>query len=128
SQQRFYSRSFSSGFSCKTALPFFFILGRRWDGNQERDVPSSFFQRPLGDGLAMGFQMGETMKRRDFIKVTGLGTAGAATFAAPAIAQSMPELKWRMTASWPKSLDTIYGGADVMCKAVAEATDNKFKI
>ena len=68
------------------------------------------------------------MKRRDFIKVTGLGVAGAATIAAPAIAQSMPELKWRMTASWPKSLDTIYGGADVMCKAVAEATDNKFQI
>ena len=22
----------------------FFILGRRWDGNQERDVPFSFFQ------------------------------------------------------------------------------------
>jgi len=43
--------------------------------------------------------MGEIMKRRDFIKVTGLGAAGAATIAAPAIAQSMPELKWRMTAS-----------------------------
>ena len=35
------------------------------------------------------------MKRRDFIKVAGLGTAGAASLAAPAIAQSMPELKWR---------------------------------
>ena len=68
------------------------------------------------------------MKRRDFIKVTGLGAAGAVTIAAPAIAQSMPGLKWRMTASWPKTLDTIYGGVDVMCKAVAEATDNKFQI
>src|SRR3974390_2911538 len=86
------------------------------------------FPRPSGDGLAIGFQTGEIMKRRDFIKVTGLGAAGAATIAAPAIAQSMPALKWRMTASWPKSLDTIYGGADVMCKAVAEATDNKFQI
>jgi TRAP-type mannitol/chloroaromatic compound transport system substrate-binding protein len=68
------------------------------------------------------------MKRRDFIKVTGLGVAGAATIAAPAIAQSMPELKWRMTASWPKSLDTLYGGAEVMAKAIAEATDNKFQV
>src|ERR1700749_4874174 len=68
------------------------------------------------------------MKRRDFIKVTGLGVAGAATIAAPAIAQSSPEIKWRMTTSWPKSLDTIYGGAEQMCKAVAEATDNKFQI
>ena len=68
------------------------------------------------------------MKRRDFIKVTGIGVAGAATIAAPAIAQSMPEIKWRMTTSWPKSLDTLYGGAEMMAKAVGEATDNKFQI
>src|SRR5712675_3168773 len=68
------------------------------------------------------------MKRRDFIKVTGIGVAGAATLAAPAIAQSSPEIKWRMAASWPKSLDTLYGGAEVLAKAVAEATDNKFQI
>jgi TRAP-type mannitol/chloroaromatic compound transport system substrate-binding protein len=67
------------------------------------------------------------MKRRDFIKSAGLGVA-AAGVAAPAIAQSMPELKWRLTSSFPKSLDTIYGGAEVFCKAVAEATDNKFQI
>jgi TRAP-type mannitol/chloroaromatic compound transport system substrate-binding protein len=68
------------------------------------------------------------MKRRDFLKVTGLGVAGSATIAAPALAQSMPEIKWRMPTSWPKSLDTLYGGAEVMCKLVAEATDNKFQI
>ncbi len=68
------------------------------------------------------------MKRRDFIKVTGMGVAGAATIAAPAIAQSMPEIKWRMPTSWPKSLDTLYGGAEMMAKVVAEATDNKFQI
>src|SRR3569623_2099337 len=68
------------------------------------------------------------MKRRDFIKVTGLGAAGAATLAAPAIAQAMPEIKWRTPTSWPKSLDTLFGGAEMMCKMVAEATDNKFQI
>jgi TRAP-type mannitol/chloroaromatic compound transport system substrate-binding protein len=67
------------------------------------------------------------MKRRDFIKATGAGVAGV-TVAAPAIAQSLPEFKWRMTTSWPKSLDTLYGGAEQMSKAVAEATDNKFQI
>jgi TRAP-type mannitol/chloroaromatic compound transport system substrate-binding protein len=68
------------------------------------------------------------MKRRDFIKVTGMSVAGAATMAAPAIAQSMPEIKWRMTTSWPKSLDTLHGGAEIMAKVVGEATDNKFQI
>src|ERR1700739_3103857 len=68
------------------------------------------------------------MKRRDFIKVTGIGVAGAATIAAPAMAQSMPELKWRMTTSWPKSLHTLHGGPEQMAKMVGEATDNKFQI
>src|SRR5260221_6137239 len=70
---------------------------------------------------------GKFMKRRDFIKATGVGVAGVA-IAAPAIAQSTPEIKWRMSCSWPKSLDTLYGGAELMAKSVAEATDNKFQI
>ena len=67
------------------------------------------------------------MRRRAFIATGGLGLAGAA-LAAPAIAQSQPELKWRLAASWPKSLDTLYGGAEYLAKRVAEATDNKFQI
>jgi TRAP-type mannitol/chloroaromatic compound transport system substrate-binding protein len=68
------------------------------------------------------------MKRREFLKAAGMGAAASAAVAAPAIAQSMPAIKWRMPCSWPKSLDTIFGGAETMCKAVAEATDNKFQI
>ena len=52
----------------------------------------------------------------------------ATTLAAPAIAQSMPELKWRLASSFPKSLDTIYGGAETFAKYVSEATDGKFSI
>ena len=71
------------------------------------------------------------MKRRKFIKTAGVGAAGiaaASTVAAPAIAQSMPSVKWRLTSSFPKSLDTLYGGAEMMAKMVGEATDNKFQI
>ena len=68
------------------------------------------------------------MKRREFLKAAGMGAAASAAVAAPAIAQSAPTVKWRMPCSWPKSLDTIFGGAETMCKAVAEATDNKFQI
>src|ERR1700680_3695687 len=67
------------------------------------------------------------MKRRDFLKAGGASLALSA-IAAPAIAQSMPELKWRLTSSFPKSLDTLYGGGEIFAKAVAEATDNKFQI
>src|ERR1700710_149267 len=67
------------------------------------------------------------MKRREFIKTAGIGVA-AAGIAAPAVAQSMPELKWRLTSSFPKSLDTIYGAAEAFAKAVAEASDNRFQI
>ena len=40
----------------------------------------------------------------------------------------MPKLKWRLTASWPKSLDTLFGTCELFAKYVAEATDNKFQI
>jgi TRAP-type mannitol/chloroaromatic compound transport system substrate-binding protein len=68
------------------------------------------------------------MRRRSFIASGGLGLAGAAALAAPAIAQSQPELNWRLASSFPKSLDTLFGGAEHMAKRIAEATDNKFKI
>src|SRR5260370_41468064 len=71
------------------------------------------------------------MQRRKFLRSAGVGgaaVAASATLAAPAIAQSMPELNWRLTSSFPKSLDTLYGAAEFMSNAVAEATDNKFKI
>ena len=67
------------------------------------------------------------MNRRSIITAGGVGLAATAV-AAPAIAQSQPEIKWRLAASWPKSLDTLYGGADYLAKRVAEATDNKFQI
>src|SRR5436190_23571551 len=72
-------------------------------------------------------KQGEHMKRRQFLTAAGAG-ATAAAIAKPAIAQSMPSIKWRLTASWPKSLDTIYGGCESIAKYVSEATDGKFQI
>ena len=67
------------------------------------------------------------MKRRHFLKVAGAGAAAGA-IACPAIAQAMPEVRWRVTSSFPKSLDTIYGASEVLSKAVSEAPDGKFQI
>lgn len=67
------------------------------------------------------------MKRREFLKAASVATA-ATTIASPAIAQSAPELRWRLVASWPKSLDSLYGACEQFAKHVAEATDNRFQI
>src|SRR5258708_8412805 len=67
------------------------------------------------------------MKRRSFLGKAVAGVA-AGVIAAPAIAQSQPAIQWRMAASWPKSLDTIYGSAEFVAKRVAEITDGKFQI
>ncbi len=67
------------------------------------------------------------MKRRQFLTAIGAG-AGVAAIAKPAIAQSSPELKWRLASSFPKSLDTIYSAGETLAKFVAEATDNRFQI
>src|SRR6185503_7837661 len=70
---------------------------------------------------------GTPMKRRSFLKKAAVGVA-AGSIAAPAIAQSQPSIQWRMAASWPKSLDTLFGGAELVAKRVAEMTDGKFQI
>ena len=67
------------------------------------------------------------MQRRSFLKKAAVGAAAGAV-AAPAIAQSQPAIQWRLAASWPKSLDTLFGGADLVAKRVGEITDGKFQI
>lgn len=67
------------------------------------------------------------MERRSFLKKAGVGLAAGAV-AAPAIAQQNPSIQWRLTSSFPKSLDTIYGAAEIVSKRVAEATEGKFQI
>ena len=71
------------------------------------------------------------MDRRSFIRkagATGVGAAAATALAAPAIAQSNPKITWRLASSFPKSLDTIFGGAEVFSRMVSEATDGNFTI
>jgi TRAP-type mannitol/chloroaromatic compound transport system substrate-binding protein len=73
------------------------------------------------------------VQRRSFLKKAGLGLAAGAV-AAPVIvnaqapAAGLPTVSWRMTTSWPKSLDTLYGGAEWVSKRVAAATGGKFNI
>jgi TRAP-type mannitol/chloroaromatic compound transport system substrate-binding protein len=68
-----------------------------------------------------------TLKRRQFL-TAGVTALAAGTIAKPALAQSPPEIKWRLTSSFPRVLDTIFGTAQTFAKYMAEATDNRFQI
>ncbi len=67
------------------------------------------------------------MERRSFVR--GAGIAGVlAAGAAPAIVHAQANVKWRLASSFPKSLDTIFGAADVFAKKVGEMTGGKFQV
>ncbi|GHC09057.1 TRAP-type mannitol/chloroaromatic compound transport system substrate-binding protein [Gemmobacter caeni] len=68
------------------------------------------------------------MDRRKFLRNAGLGGLAAGGLAAPALAQEAPKVTWRLTSSFPKSLDTIYGAAEVLSQRISEATDGNFTI
>ena len=65
--------------------------------------------------------------RRQFLGALGLAGAGAA-LASPVIAQSSPNVEWRLTSSFLPSLDLIYGGADTLAKTLADLTDGHFTL
>ena len=67
------------------------------------------------------------MKRRKFLQQGGIGAVLAAG-ASSAIAQTLPEVRWRLASSYPKNLDTLIGAVDLVSRRVAELTGNKFQI
>ncbi|MDI4633358.1 TRAP transporter substrate-binding protein [Pelomonas sp. V22] len=67
------------------------------------------------------------MERRSFVRSAGIaGVIAAGT--APAIVHAQTNVRWRLASSFPKSLDTIYGGAEVFAKAVKAMSGGKFEI
>jgi TRAP-type mannitol/chloroaromatic compound transport system substrate-binding protein len=67
------------------------------------------------------------MERRSFLQQAAIAASGSA-IAAPALAQSQPAINWRLASSFPKSLDTLYGAAEVLSKRVSQMTGGKFNI
>ncbi len=66
------------------------------------------------------------MERRSFIHGAGLAGILAAGVAPAAHAQAT--IRWRLTSSFPKSLDTLFGVSDVFAKKVSEMSGGKFQI
>ncbi len=67
------------------------------------------------------------MDRRSLIKNAGIAGVLAAG-AAPAIVNAQAAVRWRLASSFPKSLDTIFGAAEVFAKKVTEMSGGKFTI
>jgi TRAP-type mannitol/chloroaromatic compound transport system substrate-binding protein len=77
-------------------------------------------------GLWQPFPGGFLMQRRKFI--AGAGMAGIlAAGAAPAV-HAQATVRWRLSSSFPKALDTIFGAAETFSKQVSAATGGKFQI
>ena len=68
------------------------------------------------------------MQRRSFLSKASIGGVAAATLAAPAIVNAQATVRWRLSSSFPKNLDTIFGAADVFAKKVSDLTGGKFII
>lgn len=68
------------------------------------------------------------MQRRRFLSRSAAAAGVGVSVAMPAVAQSQPTVRWRMSTAWPKSLDTLFGSADELCKRVSALTDGKFEI
>lgn len=66
------------------------------------------------------------MDRRLLIKNAGLAGVLAAGVAPAVHAQTA--IRWRLASSFPKSLDTIFGGAETFSKAVKAMSGGKFEI
>jgi TRAP-type mannitol/chloroaromatic compound transport system substrate-binding protein len=66
------------------------------------------------------------MDRRSLIKHAGIAGVLAAG-AAPAV-HAQAALRWRLTSSFPKALDTIHGAADVFAQSVKAMSGGKFDV
>ena len=67
------------------------------------------------------------MERRSFVRGAGLaGVLAAGT--APAIVHAQATIRWRLTSSFPKSLDTLFGVNDVFAQKMKEMSGGKFTI
>jgi TRAP-type mannitol/chloroaromatic compound transport system substrate-binding protein len=66
------------------------------------------------------------MERRSFVRSAGIAGVLAAGVAPAVHAQAA--LRWRLTSSFPKSLDTLFGVNEVFAKLVSQMTGGKFQI
>ena len=69
------------------------------------------------------------MKRRDFLAKAGVGVAASTVLNPFMFARAQaPSIRWRLASSFPKSLDTIFGAAEVFSDRLSALTEGKFAV
>ncbi len=76
------------------------------------------------------------MRRRAFLKGAGAGLAAGSVLALPGCSKptestrpgELPTIRWRLASSFPKSLDTIYGAAELLSSRLDKITQGKFQL
>ncbi|PIX97867.1 MAG: ABC transporter substrate-binding protein [Hydrogenophilales bacterium CG_4_10_14_3_um_filter_63_21] len=68
------------------------------------------------------------MQRRAFLQGAGAGLGLAAAALAPKAFADGPAIKWHLASSFPKSLDTIFGAADLLSNHLNKITGGKFHL
>lgn len=61
-------------------------------------------------------------------KAMALGTIGGAALAAPALANPLPQVNWRMPMFVPRTADAVVEAATDFTRRVSEATEGRFRI
>ena len=67
------------------------------------------------------------MKRRQFLSTAGLAAGGAA-LARPAIAQTTPDVRWKLASSFPTTFEAFWSGAQAFAESVKQQSDGRFTI
>ncbi|RYF88098.1 MAG: ABC transporter substrate-binding protein, partial [Caulobacteraceae bacterium] len=66
------------------------------------------------------------MDRRSLLKRAG--AAGAPALAAAPAVHAQPFVRWRLASSFPKSLDTIYGAAEIFAHKARQLSGGRFDV
>lgn len=86
------------------------------------------FLKKAGAGLAAGAAVGLAACGKSEQAAAPAAAPGGAPAGAPAVQTGLPEIKWRMTSSFPRSVDTLFGSSEMLANRLREITGGKFDI
>lgn len=102
-------------------------MSRRDDEQPTPTASPTAEEAPSPNRRRFLFQAANTVVGAGVLAACSGGGEGAGASDAPAV-HTRKKLRWRLASSFPRSLDTIYGGAEVLAERVSAMTDGAFEI